>query len=472
VALSIGEIMKKLFFIIGTVTMVLTAQAKDIGELVKTRTGLKVNINQQFYEIIANKNISKYIESYEINRSKFIFFGEVKNNKYHMSKTPQIISSKTELSGLLTKNENKLILQTENQAYNINFTTPVSYYGNHFDDKSINFFLGKNVRVLGSQKENEITVSAILEQHLYSASNIEGDLLPSSQINDYNSNRLSYIFENMQTNELAQSLSSFREVLIGDNEVVSPGEKALVVTYAGRQGDDLAAAGGHFAVGSALVKGDLSLDMEIQNFYPRKNEKDIIPGHIHHLDYFGGVSTGQANYRPQWTIIAYGIDKDRLDRMRAAVDFTYDFIRSNDNVFSTFLNCTTSSWNALKSIGINGVHNRGTLRRLRYLAFLNPMYHLRSTTSTPRQISYVLAKSKGEFLPRAAFESAVSDYKSIGAKRIDIIFHQQLISGRPQGGTAYNELKEYFWWEKAEKQRILESRSVEWVKEQLDNNID
>ena len=454
--------------------MALTAQAKDIGELIETNSGLKVKINKQSYEIVANRNISKYIKSYEINRSKFIFFGEVKGNKYFMAKTPQIISSKTELSGLLIKKENQLVLQTETNSYNLTFMTPVDYYGNQFDEKSINFFLNKNVRVLARQneEESEIIVSAILEQHLYSASKIEGELLPRNQINDYNSNRLTYIFEDMQTNELAQSLSSFRETLIGDNQVVSPGDKALVVTYAGRQGDDLAAAGGHFAVGSALVKEDLSLDMEIQNFYPRKNEKDIIPGHIHHLDYFGGVSTGQANYRPQWTIIAYGIDKDRLDRMRAAVDFTYDFIRSNDNVFSTFLNCTTSSWNALKSIGINGVHNRGTLRRLRYLAFLNPMYHLRSTTSTPRQISYVLAKSKGEFLPRAAFESAVSDYKSIGAKRIDIIFHQQLISGRPQGGTAYNELKEYFWWEKAEKQRILENRSVEWVKEQLDNNID
>jgi hypothetical protein len=466
--------MKNLFLITSVLFLGLTGSGhtKEVGELVRNNNILQVSINKKSYDIIANKKVSKYIKSYEIDRSKFIFFGEIKDNKYHMTKTPQIISSKTEITGRLTKVEDRILLKTKSETYDVSFITPVNYYGNQFDEKSINFFINKDVRLLATKTENKLKVSAILEQHLYSASNIEGDLLPSAQINNYNINRMSYIFQDLQTNELAQSLKSFREILIGDDEKIAPGEKALVVTYAGRQGDDLAAAGGHFAVGTALVKEDLSLDMEIQNFYPRKNEKDIIPGHIHHLDYFGGVSTGQANYRPQWTIVAYGVDQQRLERMRASVDFTYDFIRSNDEVFSTFLNCTTSSWNALKSIGIRGTHNRGFTRRLRYLAFLNPMYHLSSTTSTSRQISYVLAKSKGEFLPRAAFESVVSDYQSIGATRIDIIFHQQLKSGRPQGGTAYNELKEYFWWEKAEKRRIQEGRSVEWVKDQLDRNID
>lgn len=467
--------MKNLFTIAYSVTLLITSlslSANDIGDLERSNNNLKVRIQNRTYKIIANKKVSQYLKSYELNRSKFIFFGKIKGEFYHMEKTPQIISAANEKMGKLTKVGLEFFLTNEEESLKVSFSKPVDYYGNHFDESSINFYLDKEVRVLGHMGQDELVITAILEKHLYSASNIEGDLLPSSLINDFNANRMNYIFNELQTNELAQNLNSFREIITGDQEEIAPGENALVITYAGRQGDDLAAAGGHFAVGSARVNNDLSLEMEIQNFYPRKNEKDIIPGHIHHLDYFGGISSGQTNYRPQWTVIAYGVDKKRLEKMRSTVDFTYDFIRSNDDVFSTFLNCTTSSWNALKSIGIYGVHNRGVLRRLRRLAYLNPFYHFRSTTSVPRQISYVLAKSKGEFLPRSAFESALLDYKSIGAKRIDLVFHQQLKSARPQGGTAYNELKEYFWWEKAEKQRIQENRSVEWVKEQLDANID
>jgi hypothetical protein len=45
--------------------------------------------------------------------------------------------------------------------------------------------------------------------------------------------------------------------------------------------------------------------------------KDVIPSHGHHLDYFSGISSGQTNYRPQYTIIAYGMDETKLDKMRA-----------------------------------------------------------------------------------------------------------------------------------------------------------
>ncbi len=102
----------------------------------------------------------------------------------------------------------------------------------------------------------------------------------------------------------------------------------------------------------------------------------------------------------------------------------------------------------------------------------NPLYYIGKKDSTLRQLSYALAKNRGRYLPRVAFESIVNDYKSLGATRIDFIFQQQLPSRRPQGGTAYDQLREFIWGTKANKQKKAKKKSVDWVKNQLDRNID
>jgi len=64
------------------------------------------------------------------------------------------------------------------------------------------------------------------------------------------------------------------------------------------------------------INDKFELESEIHNFYPGKNEKLITPGNNSLLDYLGGVTAGQNNYRPTYNLILYGVNQKTLDMIR------------------------------------------------------------------------------------------------------------------------------------------------------------
>ncbi|MGK0367680.1 MAG: hypothetical protein ACI9QD_000818 [Thermoproteota archaeon] len=473
---------KSSIFLVPMVLMSLSfAQASDlgVGRIIKTgKNKLSVQINGALYDLSGKRKLLKFTRSFDEKRSFFRIFGEQKGKTINISKVPQIVSGDIELNGRISldKDKNLVMLDEAGNNYNASYIKAVNYYGNNFDELSIDHYMNKSVRTLGQIIDGNYIISAIVEKDLYSASQTIDFTLDINQKTNFENTPKNYIMNEMNTNQMSQDHPSFRKSVLGKSVKLKKGDKALVVTLAGRQGDDLTAAGGHFAIGTATVNSDMSLEMEISNFYPKKNLKDIIPGHIHHLDYFSGISSGQTNYRPQYTLVVYGDVnsemKNKLSKMRSRLDRTFNHMRSSKDSGGVNNNCTTASWKGLRAMGIKGLHNRGIKNLRKILKIVNPLYFLGAKGWITRELSYVLANSTGEFIPRNAFNSFIGDLKSIGAKRIDFIFQAQVPSKRPEGGAAFDETNEYTWTAKMEKVRLEQDLPVEWVKEELDKNID
>ena len=445
----------------------------QVGSLQVLGEEYKANIDGKVYKIETSERIKAYLDTFDTDRSMFKFEGSIEAETYKLSKVPQIASGREVIGTFVSFSTGNYLEVSENglsRRVPVKLKKGVDYMGNSFDQKSADHYSGKKVRVLINGEQE---ISAIVEQDLYSAKTNNAFALSEDVQKLLDANPLNFTMKEMPKNRYQQRLKSFRATIQGKEHQVKEGDLALVVTLAGRQGDDPTAVGGHFAVGKAKVNQDLSLDMEISNFYPGKNGKDIIPGHIHHLDYFGGISSGQTNYRPQMTAIIYGMTEADLDKMRKRLDPIFAHMRTTADPGGVNFNCTTASWKGLRKMKVRGTHNRG-IKALRKILVTNPFYFIGKRTAKTRQLSYIIAQDKGEFLPRSAFNSFLKGLKFMknSPSRVDLVFHAQLPSNRPIGGTAIDQLKEYTKADKIEKQRIEENRGVEWVKEQLDQIVD
>jgi hypothetical protein len=329
-----------------------------------------------------------------------------------------------------------------NQAKKVN--------GSSFNESSVKSFDKREVIANGKMEEGVFRISTIVPGDLFSAN----DKIEAYKVENFHSkfskNPKDYILKSMPQNKNSQANNSFRGTIIGKGKAVSKTDHALVVTLSGRQGDDLSTANGHFAVGMAKVKEDLSLDMEIHNYYPTKNEKDIIPGFIDYVDYFGGLTSGQSNYRPTYTLIIYGESREKLLKMRDALGDTYARLRMGEDNFSASSNCTTVSVDGLNTVGIVGEHQRLMRKVLepKNILKLNPLIYFGSKKSSVQQASFSVANNSANFIPRPAFESLLNNLdrlmkeKNLEGYRVDYVFQNQTPSDRAVGGIAANEFLE------------------------------
>ncbi|MFT6602672.1 MAG: hypothetical protein ACJARO_000180, partial [Bacteriovoracaceae bacterium] len=257
------------------------------------------------------------------------------------------------------------------------------------------------------------------------------------------------------------------------------GEGVLIISLSGRQGDDPSSSGGHFAIGMGEVLEDGRILGETFNFY-FEGEKEVLAGNTDLVSYFGHLIQGQQNYRPSFTLYAYGVPP--LDLLKVRNDYEQDLhrVRTEEGLRITpGYNCATTSNAHLMKIGIKGSHNNllvraGKLRR--QIAKLNPLAWRSKGTNKEgllgkaRFISYILKTDLAEFMPRPALESFIKNFshagrrKKMGIKRVDYVFLSQLPSTRQVGGMSYDSLRDASKIVNFSEERAMRLKEVEKAK--------
>jgi len=459
------------FAMVSTISFTSFAQSTElIGQITQGKDGLlklKVSSTQESLTLKINPMHSRYFQSFLGHKTYLKFTGRKEKNLFHADRSPTLISAPAKIEGVLTITDGSIFIG--GQKITVQKAKQVNGYA--FNGKSINFFNNKEVIANGKLEGDSFLVTALIPANLYSAQNDEKNFAVSGIHSAFSSNPLSYVLETLPKNKYSQTKRSFKGTMIGAGHDVRESDKALVVTLSGRQGDDFSASNGHFASGMASVREDLSLDMEINNYYPLINEKGIIPGVVDYVDYFGGITGGQANYRPTYTLIIYGEDKDNLLKMRDSLDLEFAKLREGEDNFSVKHSCTTVTNDGLIGIGlVERKKMKDSLNPKNVLDF-NPFSFAGNLSLRKQELEATIGKNPSYYFPRSAFDSFVKKLKNMNPQRVDYIFHNQTPSDRPVGGAAADEMHETL--EHTIKSKIHEKRpySAEEIWEEL-NKVD
>ena len=387
------------------------------------------------------------------------FKGERTADGFYAFETPMIMSGTDELVGLLEKRDGNYFIA----GRAVVFEKAVPVNGQAFNTDSINHFIGKSVKALALNRGAEKVVTAIVNRDLYSAKVIES-VAPRSSMEgmataDMDTKIDNYVLDLVYRNEVSQSQNSFRQMIYQrDGYRPQPGDLGLIITMSGRQGDDTGALGGHFAFGRVKVKANYDLDMEIWNYYPVPNEKKIMSGHNHYVDYFGNLTAGQNNYRPTYSYILYGVSAEKLQKMRDTVGRDFTHMREQDKDFGVYYSCTTTSTKGLRKSGfrakkranpllLSGMNILGAATSV--LGMLYPgipkAFGLSSSAwDLKKSLDYLLLNDPSRYLPLAAFDGYLKKLprliKRFDLNYVDYIFHAQTPSGRNVGGATTNNL--------------------------------
>lgn len=403
------------------------------------------------------------IKSHVRDNYYFSFKGVEHGNELIIKDTPTIIGDIQSITGTLEYN---LVsgYSIDNVPAKFGRTKPI--YDVPFDEESMKSYLGKNIKAQGHYDDNNaFVINSILENNLFVAG--ETELTPENQEhNAFNKNPYKYILKEMPKNNNSQNGKAFRGIVHQDkNYNVAPGEKVLIITLSGRQGDFVGAAGGHFAFGSGTVLDDenLSIDGQIHNFY-FTGEKEVLAGNTKLNNYYGHIIQGQQNYRPTYTLLLYGVDANDLKKAKEAVETDLEKVRTVPGLeISQYYNCVTSSLDALEGIGLSPIIKRNNQeeghKQLMKLALKHPSKFL--------DIAYVLTTFKERFIPRNAFEGFLKVLKNgdkrkrLGIKRIDYVFIPQTPSARAVGGISYNDFFEGM--------KVIKNKDKKLTQAEIDN---
>jgi len=430
----------------------------------------------------------------------FEFEGTIKEDKILTTKVPTVYGGTDDVSGFLTEGANEGELFIGNQPARLGRTKAI--YQEKFDELSLNSYLNKHITAQGHYKvidgEKVYFIEAMLEDNLLSASAISEFSAPKG----FDEDPKNYVLKEMVKDHNSQSRVPFRGTLNKlDGKKVKVGDSVLIITLSGRQGDAPGSAGGHFTIGMGEVQKDMTVKGEVFNFY-FIGEKEVLAGNTDLISYFGHLIQGQLNYRPTYTLFAYGVSKKKLREVRDILEVENHKVRTVPGLQITpGYNCTTTSTEALNEVGIFGNH-RNSLNRIfdvQNLSYLNPFaYGARSsdgegTLGKIRTVSYVLDEDGENYVPRPAFESFVKNFnsdrilKKMGIKRVDYLFIPQTMSHRQVGGISYdspitegkavidfnNARNERIANEKRAakilKERVSTQEEYEWAQEVLDN---
>ncbi|WP_127717205.1 hypothetical protein [Halobacteriovorax sp. HLS] len=377
----------------------------------------------------------------------FEFEGEVIDGSLHTSKVPTIFAGTKDLNGHFTKDSSGQLFINEQK---VKFGRTKVIYNDSFDKFSKEYYLNKDVVTQGHYEDDTFVINAIVEKGLISAE-AQNQYPPSEE---FSKDPEEFILKKMPLNKYSQSSTPFRGTIINKkNYDVEVGESVLIITLSGRQGDAPGSAAGHFTVGMGEVQEDMSIKGEVFNFY-FVGPKEVLAGNTDLTSYFGHLIQGQQNYRPTYTLYAYGVDKKKLRSVRDQLEKENHKVRTVKGLEITpGYNCTTTSTNELKKIGIVGNH-QNILRSIfdvQNISYINPFsYGARNsngqgTLGMIRTLSYTLSEDPENYIPRAAFESFVKNFsrksqiKKMGIKKVDYVFIPQTKSKRQVGGISYDD---------------------------------
>lgn len=384
----------------------------------------------------------------------FEFEGTISGSELQLEKVPTKVPGDQSLQGILISNGPSYRIGNKaavfGQVKNLN--------GYEFDDISKNFYLGMDVTAEGYEDKGIFVIQSLTPRGLFSAQALNRAPVDiSRKLSEVGAQR--FLLKEVPKNELSQSSEPFRVTVAGDGEVEA-GESALIITLSGRQGDSFGAVNGHFAAGMAIVEEDLSLRAEVSNAYVT-NEKDILSGNTSLNNYYFHIVQGQNNYRPTYTLVAYGLDAKKLQQFRDKLENSHIKFRSSDIKLTPQFNCTTETVKALRSVGIKGkysqIDNTG-------IGILTSPLSLPFMGESANVISFALRNDPAKFQPRPAYESFVKallqdKYRSKhGIKRVDFIFHPQIPSRRPVGGMALGDFKAAPKFDKLERKYEIEQK--------------
>lgn len=408
-------------------------------------TFLKSNDNRYIVDI--RDEFKFALDEVVLNSPSYIFEfeGEVIDGTLHTSKVPTIFGGVKDIAGFFYRDSEGQLKIGETK---VRYGRTKIIYQDSFDDKSKNYYLDKEVTAQGFYDNDTFVINALIERDLISAKNT----FRASE--EFEKSPKDFIIEKMPLNKFSQSKTPFKGTIYKkSNYEVEVGESVLIVTLSGRQGDAPGAAAGHFTVGMGEVQDDFSIKGEVFNFY-FVGPKEVLAGNTDLISYFGHLIQGQQNYRPTYTLYAYGVDKKKLRQVRDALEVENHKVRTLEGLKITpGYNCTTTSTNALKEVGIYGNHKNffNSLFDVQNLSYLNPFsYGARKsdgegTMGLIRTVSYSLKEDPQHYIPRAAFESFVENFskksktKKMGIKKVDYIFIPQTPSNRQLGGISYDD---------------------------------
>lgn len=355
------------------------------------------------------------------------------------------------LQGILTRHSGGYLLDNR---IPLRFAQAAPVNGTRFNARSERFFSNGAVRLLAippgeaGNEEPSAThlVTAIVQD---GPLRITGDPARSDHHRRFSSEGFAFVEGGLFANENTQVSHHFEEtVFVKPGYAPRPGDGALIISLSGRQGDDLTAAGGHFAAGAGTLREDeegLWLDGDLFNIYVR-NEKGIIPGVTPWAEYFGGITGGQDNYRPTWTMVVYGVQPERLRRLRESFESHYPLFRSGELELTLNYNCTTITVQALAAIGVYGTHRRGVNGSADYPLIPAQPQVPPVLVGIPDYVSYLFSHDFREVFPRNAWVSILGNlqwlksHERLNIDRVDLIFQPQVPSSRMLGGAPANDL--------------------------------
>jgi len=373
------------------------------------------------------------------NPYSYEFKGEIKGNSFLLEQTPTNIPGATTFKGTLQLDKSTGKYKIGNQTVEFGYTKVLNGY--EFDEISRNSFIGKNIIAEGEMVGDVFVMQALTPVGLFSA----GPDHKTPYDSQFAKNPIQFIEKQVYKNEVSKSHNSFRKTLF-NKKGYNPkaGESVFLVTLSGRQGDSFGSVNGHFVAGLGEVKEDLSLRAEVSNAYV-VNGKDILSGNTSLTNYFSNLVQGQNNYRPTYTFLAYGIDKEKLKKFRDFLEPSHVEFRTKDLEITLDFNCTTETAKGLSLAGIVGNHKRTWANRvfdLNHLAF--PLRAASVFGEAGEALGQTANADKEDFQPRPAFHSYVDTLinkkviKELGIKRMDYVFYSQIPSQRPVGGAPSN----------------------------------
>ncbi|MCF8060411.1 MAG: hypothetical protein K9K67_14005 [Bacteriovoracaceae bacterium] len=367
------------------------------------------------------------------------FKGEVKGKTFELAQTPTNIPGPERLQGVVSYDESTGKFKIGKQVVEYGYTKVLNGY--EFDDISKSSYIGKNVIAEGELLGDVFVMQALTPVGLFSATKDDKTIYDK----DFKKNPYNFIKKQMYSNEISQSSKSFRKTVYEEKGYsVSPGESVFLVTLSGRQGDSFGAVNGHFVAGLGEVKEDLSIRGEVSNAYV-VNGKDILSGNTSLTNYFSNLVQGQNNYRPTYSFLVYGIDKEKLQKFRDFLEPSHIEFRTKDLEITLDFNCTTETAKGLSLAGIVANHKRTLGQRVFDLNHLAYPLRLASVLGEAGEaLGKTASGDKEDFQPRPAFHSYIDTLKNkkvikeLGIKRMDYVFYAQIPSARPVGGAPSN----------------------------------
>ncbi len=404
-------------------------------------------------KIKISKEFEYAFDDVMVNKPNYVFEfeGNITDKEILTTKIPTVYGGTDDIRGFLSEGDNEGELFIGNQKARLGRTKEI--YLEKFDELSLQSYLNGHVSAQGHFEE----ING--EQVYFIEAMVEDDLLSASLINQFpapeafEKNPAKFIIKEMVKDENSQSRIPFRGILKQrEGKKVKVGDSVLVITLSGRQGDAPGSAGGHFTIGMGEVQDDMTVKGEVFNFY-FIGEKEVLAGNTDLVSYFGHLIQGQLNYRPTYTLFAYGVDKKKLREVRDILEKENHKVRTVPGLQITpGYNCTTTSISALNDVGIYG-NQKNILNQIfdvQNFSLINPFaYGARSSDGEGvlgkiRTVSYVLDEDRENYVPRPAFESFVKNFnsesvlKKFGIKRVDYLFIPQTMSNRQVGGISYD----------------------------------